>query len=358
MRASALVALLLCGCPTTTRPPVADAAVDDAFGAFCNPVPSSPENLASCSPLATDYQPRGVDSWPSCISDDNLYTPIDAVNVSTPVVAAFETIADSLWRHGVRAGPQAFVDARALYVSAIAPQVQALEDVHFDAGVMPCTSPSGAADNAERCLGAARMAPSLEFAFSEGAQAASPRSQAAQIEAALLWFFYVSALQQVELCTRDAKACDASWAAYSGGTGREQPLGLGQRVRALGVGTHDRIYDATLAVRCWRNLDHENGEAMDLTRRDLARAQLDRALIRGVALIIRQVLTELGCSTGEVRDAHMTFLNTLAPWFDHAVRERDPARADVLKVELNRPWAWELNVPAAVAALDAVFPCP
>ena len=136
-----------------------------------------------------------------------------------------------------------------------------------------------------------------------------------------------------------------------GGTPRAAPLGLGKTIRALGVETHDRVYDATLAVRCWRNLDHETGVATDLVQRDTAREQLDRALLRGVALIVRQRLTELGCTTGEVHAANLAFLETLLPWLDRAARARDPVQASALQ-------GWTLDVPAALAALDRLFPCP
>jgi hypothetical protein len=159
-------------------------------------------------------------------------------------------------------------------------------------------------------------------------------------------------------CTTRPQDCGSSWAFYAGGTPRDQPLRLGKRVRALGQETHDREYDATRAGRCWRNLDNETGLATGTTRRDLALAQLNRALLRGVMLVLRQQVTELACTTGDVREARFAFLQTLAPWLERAARDRGPTGADVLQREAGRASAADVDVPALVASLDALFGCP
>ena len=159
-------------------------------------------------------------------------------------------------------------------------------------------------------------------------------------------------------CTTKPQDCDSSWAYYSGGTPRDAPIGLGKLVRALGQETHDRVYDAELAVRCWRNLDNETGVATDTARRDLAFSQLDRALLRGVALLLRQRATELSCTTGDVKEARFAFVTTLGPFLDRAARDRDAPSADVLSREVHRASAAEVDVAALTAALDTLFPCP
>ncbi len=357
--------ILLSACPGPTPVPT-DGGVDggDSDGTFCLPVPMHAEDVVSCQPLATDYLPRvansSTDSWPACVSDSNVFTPINPNISSIARVTAFEDIATLLWRDGVLPTPQAFLDARVAYAvdQGIDSRVQRREDVHYPEAPMPCSTAGIPAQFPDRCAGPTKILPVLNDAFARGAVGDAVRVQAARVEASLVWFFYLSSLSEVMSCTTKPQDCDSSWAYYAGGTARDVPLGLGKLVRSLGVETHDRAYDAALAVRCWRNLDHETGIATDTARRDLARDQFDRALLRGVALILRQQLSEIACTTGDVRDARVAFVNTLAPWFDRAARERDPAQADVLLRELSRAWAWELNVAAATAALDALFPCP
>lgn len=356
-------ALLACPGPA---PIPTDGGVDGGLssGTFCAPAPVFPEDVTRCQPLDTDYLPRvnssSTDGWPACISDSNTFTPIDPNISSIARVTTLEDLAALLWRDGVSPSPQAFVDARVRYAvdQGIDSRVQRREDVHYPAAPSPCSTAGIPAQYPDRCVGPAKLLPTLNDAFARGAMGERPRIHAARIEAALVWFFYLSSLAEVVSCTTKPQDCDSSWAYYAGGTARDVPLGLGKRVRALGPETHDRAYDATLAVRCWRNLDHETGVATDLTRRDLALAQLDRALLRGVALVLRQQVTELACTTGEVREARLAFVNTLGPLLDRAARERSGPQADVLAREAGRLTADEVDGAALTAALDALFPCP
>lgn len=333
-------------------------------GTFCQPAPVYEENLASCQPLATDYLPRvsnsSTDMWPACISDQGVFAPINANISSIARVTAFEDIATLLWRDGVLPTPQAFLDARAIYAvdQGLDSRVQRREDVHFPAAPSACSTAGIPERYPERCAGPMKLLPILNDAFAKGARGESPRVQAARIEASLVWFFYLSALSEVKSCTTKPQDCDSCWAYYGGGGGREAPLGLGKLISSLGPKTHDRAYDALLAVRCWRNLDNELGIATDTARRDLAFTQLDAALLRGVALLLRQRATELACTSGEVRDARLAFINTLGPFFSRAARERSAGAADVLAREVDRSTAAELQITELTDALDALFPCP
>jgi cell division protein ZapA (FtsZ GTPase activity inhibitor) len=252
------------------------------------------------------------------------------------------------------------VDARVAYAldQGIDSRVQRREDMHYPAAPSPCSTAGIPAQYPDRCAGPMKLLPILNDAFARGAMGERPRVHAARIEAALVWFFYLSPLSEVISCTTKPQDCDSSWAYYAGGTPRDAPQGLGKVFLALGRETHDRSYDATLAVRCWRNLDHETGVATDTARRDLAFAQLDVALLRGVALLLRQRATELGCTTGEIREARLAFIATLGPLLDRAARERNVASADVLAREVARATPAEVDVAALTAALDALFPCP
>jgi len=347
-----------------TDPPDAGSTERD-----CPNPPISTEDVTACQPAATDYRPRdaaannsATDAWPACISDNNTYSPIDPNITTVARVAAFEDIATKLWKDGKVPTSQEFVEAldRFTQPEGLASRVQRREDVHYppvpggkrcrDEGV-PETAP-------DRCVGPAKLLPILNDAFTRGAKGETPRVQAARIEAALLWFLYVSPLSEVTSCASAPKDCDSAWAYYTGGTAREAPLGLARYVRQLGPQTHERAYDAALAVRCWRNLDNETGAATNTQLQQRALRQYDVALLRGTALILRQRLTELTCGNEEGTRARMAFINTLGPFFDRAAREINAAQADVLKAQVEKTNAEAVDVNAAVAALDALFPCP
>ncbi|WP_375770014.1 hypothetical protein NR798_03755 [Archangium gephyra] len=180
---------------------------------------------------------------------------------------------------------------------------------------------------------------------------------AARIEAALLWFLYVSPLSEVTSCTNKDADCDSAWAYYTGGTPRTEPVGLARYVRELAPATHERAYDATLAVRCWRDLDRAT-PANDLELRDRARAQLDHAMQRGMAIIVRQRFQELTCTSGEAKAARWAFLKVLVPLLEREARARNPAEADVLKAQVEKLDPEAVDASAAITALDRLFPCP
>ncbi|MDP2270352.1 MAG: hypothetical protein Q8K32_06430 [Archangium sp.] len=362
---SLTLSLPLLACPGPAPTPT-DGGVDagTSTGTFCEPPLVFTENVTTCQPLATDYTPRvsnsSTDTWPACISDTNTFTPITPNISSIARITAFEDIATLLWRDGVLPTPQAFVDARVAYAidQGLDSRVQRREDLHYAAAPSACSTAGIPEQFPDRCAGPSKLLPILNDSFARGAMGQTPRLHAARIEAALVWFLYLSSLSEVVSCTTRPQDCDSCWAYYTGGTTRDAPLGLAKMIRALGPETHDRAYDATLAVRCWRNLDNETTLAADLSRRDLAFAQLDRALLRGVALVLRQRVSELSCTTGEVRDARFAFFKTLAPLLDRAARERNVASADVLVREAAEASAAEVDVTAVTSALDALFPCP
>lgn len=345
-----------------------DPSGGEPLGECTNP-PVYAEEVSACVPLASDYRPReptvngsSLDSWPACISDDNTYHRIQESISTIARVAAFEDIAAWLWKPGRVPSAQDFVEARVLYAQdqGLDSRVQRREDIHYPEPLngAKCSEAGIPEQYPERCVGPARLLPVLNEAFQKGTSGNSPRVQAARIEAALLWFLYVSSLSEVTSCASKPQDCDSAWAYYTGGTERATPLGLARYMRALGPETHERAYDAVLAVRCWRNLDNETGSASNLGLRDQARAQLDRALLRGMALIVRQRFSELTCTSGEARAARMAFLQVLVPLLDRAARERGMAQAEVLMAQVQRASADEVDVPAALAALDALSSCP
>ena len=361
--ATALSCLLACGAPDPT-PSNGDGGTGTTDGGFCEPSPSYLEEVAGCQPRADDYRPRANasanDSWSACISDDNSYHPINPSISSVARVAAFEEIASKIWEANRVPSAQDFIDARVSYAQdqGLDSRVQRREDVHYPPASSPCSTTGVPEQNPDRCVGPARLLPLLNDAFARGSLGEASLENAARIEAGLLWFLYASVLSEVESCGSRPQDCDSAWAYYSGATVRAEPLGLGRYVRRVGVETHDRAYDGALAVRCWRNLDNETGVATNLALRDRAREQLDRALLRGVALVIRQRLTELSCTTGDVKKARWTFVRTLAPFLDRAAEQRNPAQAATLRAQLSSEAPEGADVAAMISSLDALFDCP
>jgi hypothetical protein len=210
----------------------------------------------------------------------------------------------------------------------------------------------------DRCAGWTKLLPVFTDAFAQGHAGVQPVIQAARLEAALLWFIYLSAMHEDYQCLNVPLDCDDVGAYYTESKARDNPVGLAAYFYRLSPATHDRVYDGLLAVRCWRNVDNEKGTASNLDLYQRAFDQVDRAMLRGFAIVIRKRFTELDCTVGDEREARLAFIQTLAPWFDRAARAIDPAKADVLAKQAAAATPDQVDVGAAVAALDALFPCP
>jgi hypothetical protein len=354
-----LVALAVACSP---QPAPVDAGTDGGNVATdCPNPPPHRESLSACRPQSSDYEPRvemsAGDSWPACISDDNAYHPINP-NISTVArVAAFEQIADLLWNGGTVPTADDFLSARIIYAQdqGLDSRVQRREDVHYAAAAQPCSMAGVPEQNPDRCVGPAKLLPILNDAFLRGAMGEAPRLHAARIEAALLWFLYISALSEVMSCGARPQDCDSAWAYYSGGTPRGAPVGLARYVNAFSPATHDRAYDGTLAVRCWRNLDNETGLAADPSQQLQARNQLDRAMLRGVAVVLRQRVTELACADEQGAEARTAFIKILAGLVHREALARDASWAQALAGGTS---GTSIDVSSATTALDMLFPCP
>jgi hypothetical protein len=324
------------------------------------------EDVRSCTPLPTDYRPRenhsSADTWPACISDDNTYHPLGTTISTVARVDAWEQVADLLWEDGRVPTADDFLAARVLYAQdqGLDSRVQRRQDIHYPP--LPdgqrCSDPGVPEANPDRCVGPAKLLPILNDAFQKGTTGQDTVVQAARVEAALLWFLYASSLSEAWSCASAPQDCDSAWAYYSGGAPRETPRGLSGGVAEQGAETHNRAYDALLAVRCWRNLDNEAGAAQDTSRQGLAMGQLDRALVRGVALVLRHRFSVLACSTGEAREAALAFIKTLGPFLDRAARAVDASLADRLAAQVAAATASQVEPAVAQQALDALFPCP
>lgn len=397
-------------------PPDAGAS-DDAMA----PDAMSPDaGPRVCEPLPTDYTPRiassSSDTWPACISDDGVYHVIDPAGLSTPArVAAYESMfAEGGTLDYVGRAPSSgdFTMARTAYAqpNGLGSRVNRRTDEHYPPVMGTCTMgttmlsgcqcPDVAAANPEYCVGPGTLLPIIQGSFRDGqlGRGDPPQVLAARIDAALQWFLYVSVYKESLTCSAGATAkdCDSAWAYYTGldATGasdRAGGIGLARLVRQLEVETHERVWDGLLAVRCWRDLDRGTpvggamfGDATMPELRDRARAQTDRALLRGMAAIAIDRLRAFERASGTERAAHLAFLQTwLRPiaattlevidegtgmvtmsypvparpsLFDRALREADAAAADFVASQMAM--AEPSDVAGIAAALDAAFPCP
>jgi hypothetical protein len=375
MKYASLFLLALAACKSSDPPgspdgpPRPDAELTDAG-------PDAPMYDADpgCQPLATDYTPRdngsAGDEWPECISDDNAYHPFD-VSISTIArIEAFEAIATLLFT-GAAPSNQDFLDAELLYLQdqGLESRTSRREDEHYppvlvEGSPVACQNltPEEQQANPERCVGPARIHPLLDDAFTLGQDAGATELQrrmaAAEIEAGLLWFLYVSVHKEAITCTTTPRDCDSSYAYYSGGEAREDGLGLSRYVRTRDLATHDRIWDGVLAVRCWRDLDNPEGPAEDLAMRDRAVSQLDAAALRGVAMIVRDWAGDLAELAGDDAAVAWHRLRILGAVLDRDARLRSTTLAAQLRGELAVVDAEEVDPQVIVDAIDGLYPCP
>jgi hypothetical protein len=98
--------------------------------------------------------------------------------------------------------------------------------------------------------------------------------------------------------------------------------------------------------------------ATDETLRDRARAQYDRAVLDGLAAILRDRLGAMEASAGDERRYHFAFVTTLAPALQREAELRSSTGAATLADELARDDPADIDVAAATAAIDALFECP
>lgn len=328
------------------------------------------ENVSGCTPAATDYQPRkgapGSNGWPTCISDDNTYHLIGSTPSSTARSQAFVTMGTKLWKNSKPPTQADFLSARDDYSVAegLASRVARRQDISYPevpgTDKFACQTAGVPEQYPDRCAGPAKLKSIIDDAFVKGSDQSQPLVQAARIEAALLWFFHLSLTSEIWTCGFSSiKDCDSAMAYYTQVSARDAPVGHAQYVAAIGPETHNRVYDALLAARCWRDID----QAMPATAAnkkyyDLAQAQLNRASLRGMALILRDRIGRILCTSGEAQQAHIELVKILGGLIDHGASGFDAAKAAQLRTYTSSPTADTAAVTAAQAAIDAIFACP
>lgn len=360
-------ACVLAACDSMpTTPPGECAVVPDVRAPMCqNPT----GDLASCKCSVDDYAPRfnasNNDTWPACVSDAGLWvlkgTDVPAAAART---VAFDTIAGKLWNKATAPMAADFMSARDDYaiLQGIGSRVARRQDVHYPELVgtdkFGCTDATIAGQNPDRCAGPARLKPIVDQAFVDGLAGTKPRVQAARLEAALQWFFYLSVTSEIWTCSFDDLAdCDSAWAYLNGSKAREAPIGLGATIRQLHPETYDRIFDGLLAERCWRDLDPGLPMKCDAWYQR-ALNQTDRPLTRGMALLLKQRISKVPTLVGEEQEAALVYINLLGGFLDRAARAVDPQKADQLKTQTAATTAAGLNATQAQALIDSLFGCP
>lgn len=339
-------------------------AGDHQGGQLCDPdgvTPLAPP--PACTIGATEYTPRDPSSagkrFPACISDDNAYHPYQADVPSNARLAAIESIGRMLGWKGTKV-PTAddFEQARVLYTQpeGVDSRVQRREDVHYPDAPKLCRDMTSdeIKQYPDRCVGPGKIIPMLNDAFQKGQSGVEPLVQAARVEAALIWFMYVSYYKEGLGCQVEFNQCDST-SAYWGGNQDRTALptgGLGRYIKDLSPEAYERGWDAVLAMRCWRDVDNPSGTGMNTELMNRVGVQLDRAGDHALALLVRHRLQNLGCG------AAWETVKILGGVLDRAATVADPASAQVLRDELAKSDPKTVDVKAATSALEKAFPCP
>ena len=320
-----------------------------------------------CEPNPDYYTAGADDSWDACISDDGEYHRVLENISSASRVAAFEEIADLLWRNS-DLGADDFLNAREIYQAeeGLDSRVSRREDEHYPpvsdgmGGTLRCRDEGVPAMDPDRCVGPAQIKPLLLDAFNEGFMGNEPLVQAARIEAGLLWFLYVSTHKEANTCASAAKDCDSTYAYYTGDFDRDGGIGLSGYYRASVPEAHEAVWDGILALRCWRDLDPATleEEATDLDTQAKAIAQLDEGLLYGFVRLVTQRARGLADKNGADLDAEWAFLQITGGVLDRELSLRDETLAAALRTTLEAGTPDPEGLAAHLEGLEDAFACP
>ena len=261
---------------------------------------------------ATDFVPGADDDFMACISDGGTYEAIEGVPGAAARIEAFEEIIDLLWT-GTAPTQDDFVAARMQYEidEGLSSRVDRREDLHYPEIPMgewdmsveadkQCTVAALAEMYPDRCVGPSKLRPTLNQAFIDGIEGnGDPNVNAAIIKANLIWFISLSTYKESYSCFQIGGGdCDAAWGYYNGAAQSDGAhIGFGKMVQEYSPNAAQRIFDGILGVRCVRDLYPEDmypANAVDPLPADgavlfeQAWEQLDQALFRGVAVVLRQ----------------------------------------------------------------------
>ncbi len=291
----------------------------------------------SCVPLdqslPTDYTPGKSDGWPACVSDDGKFHPFES-SISTAARAkAFDDIAKLLFTPASDPSPDAFIEARLIYDEdeGIGSRVVRRYDPHNE---VPrgtnCTKAADVKAEPTYCAGPGRILPIAQDALAEGAKGNAPRFQAGRLEGALLWFFAISTYKETFSCSDTIADCDSAYAYYDGaGAG----YALGGYVAAVDPDADDAAKLGALAVNCWRDVDMTI-PPKNTALRERARAQFDRAVIRGALSVLLDRIDQAKSATGDTQRFHWGFIRTFLGALDSQVWRDGGAKKAIAAAQL------------------------
>jgi hypothetical protein len=165
----------------------------------------------------------------------------------------------------------------------------------------------------------------------------------------------VSVYKEANSCTTTKVDCDSAHGYYNGVTPRNAPRGLARVIAEVSQEAHEDIFDATLAVHCWREQDSAD-TAVNLELRDRATAEIDEALDLGLALVIADRLLQFDAAQGEEREAHWAWIQVAGQAIGRAVAEKDPALAQAAAAILGGDGS-DVDAEMVGALLFDLFDC-
>lgn len=309
-----------------------------------------------CMPNADDYP---GDTWGECISDEGRYELAgDNTPSSAARVAAFDEIAALLWR-SEDVTVQNLVDAELIYGEdgGVGSRVARRYDAHVSKPEgADCKADDAATQWPEYCVGPAQIEPLIIDSFAEAIAGNDVTANIANVRSGLVWFYYLSVYKEAYSCASKAQDCDSHWAYGNGGKQLdEDPLGLAGLIKTQSTLAYEALFNANLAVRCWRAEDAtEVSENPDLHQKVLA--QVDRALDYAYSLVLIGELNRWSTGSNRVKVFAEQTLIVLGPTIARAASERGSSYTfgDV------STWQSLSNdkVSELIEALSEAFPCP
>lgn len=389
VRETILIAGIVLGAVAcTTAEPSGDSDTDGAETdneSDTNPVVAcgdllASDDVAACSPTGLDFQPGSANPrWAACAADDGAYHLVSDTPSSIARVEAYEEL-HAMLRGGGVPSTDVFTVARGMYAQEEGLESRLLrrEDLHFASipeehwepgvdGDKQCTVAANVEMFPQRCAGPALIAPIINDAFASG-QLGEGKAvvHAARIDAALLWFLYLSVYKEANTCfSGKAKDCDSAWAYYTGGFDRSGGIGLASEILRLDPEAHAAIWDGVLAFSCLRELvpADEDPSVSDLVLEDQellcgAQAQLDTALADGLAAVLGEAIAAQDQKIGDEAEANWAFVSVLVDALKDEAGLRDSAAAQTLVSAAAASSPSPAETEAAVAALESLFTCP
>jgi hypothetical protein len=331
-----------------------------------------------CSAKPTDYTreiaQRDAELWPACVSDNQEdYVLVGAEPPSTIArTEAFERIRALLFDVTSDPSSDAFTEARIAYLApeGLQSRVTRRADYHFSTYPMvdpeACRKRPVTEGYEQVCAGPLAIEPTLNDAFQKGIEGVEPRVQAARIEAALLWFQYLSAYSEIHSGREKSADLNSSWAYYNGGREPSDGIGLARYVRDIDLDIDARAWDGLRAMRCWRSFVGDESVVSgfdDSTLADrrwaYARNQYDQALLHGFSRVISRRIEAFQQSTSDAeRAAHWAFLQVAGPVLVRGAEGQNSAAGETLQREFANTSSDDFDAAAAIAAIDSAFECP